>query len=100
MGSRSLDIQWAHNDEILKILYSGLREYDNHEYTQLDEDRWKEGLKKLGKIKMNFMDIESDVAFHLHELEKGPTSPEEMDKEVETKQREVRKKVLQGRKRR
>ena len=90
--SRSVDIQWANEDDILKILYSGLREYDNHEYTQLGEDRRKEGLKELGKIKMNFMDIDSDVTFQLHELEKGPTSPEEIDKEVETKQREVRKK--------
>ena len=90
--SRSLDIKWVNDDDISKILWKGLREYDNHEYTREKEEGRKEGLKKLGKIQMNFMDTESDVTFELHELEKGPTSCEEIDKEVETRIREVRKK--------
>ena len=56
------------------------------------EIRNKEGFKELRKLEMNFMDTESDVMFELHELKKGPTTPEEVDKEVKTKEREVRKK--------
>ena len=90
--SRSLGIQWVNEDDIMEILWKGLREYDNHNFKLEREMELKAGFIKLRKLELNFMDTESDVMFELHELKKGPTTPEEVDKEVKVKEREVRKK--------
>ena len=90
--SRSLNIQWAKENDVMAILWKGTTEYDKHEYNLWCIEEGKERQKKRAKVDMNFMDTETDVLFELGKVKKGPTSPEDIDEAATTKVRKVQRK--------
>ena len=71
------------------MFWKGRKEYDKYEHQVCVRENGKEWAKKLNKKAMSFMDTEEDVTFERHDVKIGPSSPEEIINEAETKVREV-----------